>query len=51
MELIQNADDAGASEVSLMLDMQSYPTNSLFGKLCLFGKVLWLPKVKNMSSS
>ena len=31
MELIQNADDAGATEVSLMLDMHSYPTESLIG--------------------
>ena len=32
MELIQNADDAGATEVGLMLDMQCYPAESLIGK-------------------
>ena len=32
MELIQNADDAGATEVGLMLDMHTYPTESLIGR-------------------
>jgi sacsin len=29
-ELIQNADDAGASEVKFLLDNSHYPTNHLF---------------------
>lgn len=32
MELIQNADDAGATEVGLMLDMHTYPTERMVGK-------------------
>ena len=31
MELIQNADDAGATTVAFMLDCTSYPTGSLLG--------------------
>lgn len=31
LELIQNADDAGASCVSFLLDASSYPTDSLLG--------------------
>ena len=36
MELIQNADDAGATEVGLMLDMHTYPTESLIGNLQIY---------------
>ena len=35
MELVQNADDAGASEVALMLDFESYPTDKLLGEQLL----------------
>jgi hypothetical protein len=31
MELLQNADDAGASRVCLMLDAASHPTDSVLG--------------------
>jgi len=31
MELLQNADDAGASRVCLMLDSAQHPTNSVLG--------------------
>jgi hypothetical protein len=33
MELIQNADDAGATEVALMLDNQTYGSESIIGHL------------------
>lgn len=32
MELIQNADDAGASQVAFMLDNETYPSKSIFGE-------------------
>ncbi len=32
MELVQNADDAGATTVAFMLDQTNYPTNSLLGR-------------------
>jgi hypothetical protein len=32
LELVQNADDAGASEVAFMLDGRSYPADSVLGK-------------------
>jgi sacsin len=32
MELIQNADDAGATQVSFLLDRQTYPANSVLGE-------------------
>ena len=32
LELVQNADDAGASEVAIMLDGRSYPTDSVLGR-------------------
>jgi len=35
LELVQNADDAGASEVAFMLDGRSYPTDSVLGAPCL----------------
>lgn len=35
MELIQNADDAGATQVGLMLDMHTYPAESLIGEQSL----------------
>ena len=41
MELIQNADDAGASEVGLMLDMHNYPAESIVGKP--LGSNLFIP--------
>ena len=31
MELLQNADDAGATEVAFLLDEESYPTSSILG--------------------
>ena len=31
LELVQNADDAGASEISFLLDTQTYPSNSVLG--------------------
>lgn len=31
MELLQNADDAGATEMSFLLDCVQYPTNSIYG--------------------
>lgn len=31
LELAQNADDAGASEIRFLLDTASYPTNSVLG--------------------
>ncbi len=37
MELLQNADDAGASEVSFLLDNQQYGTNSVLGALPTHG--------------
>lgn len=40
MELIQNADDAGATNVAFMLDLTSYPTNSLLGETCGEGGLL-----------
>ena len=33
MELIQNADDAGATEVALMMDQETYGSESIIG-LC-----------------
>jgi hypothetical protein len=33
MELLQNADDAGASEVAFLLDNQQYGTSSVLGAL------------------
>ncbi len=35
MELLQNADDAGASEVAFMLDNHQYGTNSVLGDALL----------------
>ena len=32
MELLQNADDAGASEVAFLLDEESYGTSSILGE-------------------
>ncbi len=32
MELLQNADDAGATEVAFLLDEESYPTSSILGE-------------------
>ena len=32
MELIQNADDAGARHVALLLDETTYPANSIIGE-------------------
>ncbi len=32
LELVQNADDAGASEISFLLDTQTYASNSVLGK-------------------
>lgn len=38
MELLQNADDAGATQVALMLDLEQYPTDSILGQhLSLLG--------------
>lgn len=31
MELLQNADDAGATRVAFCLDEAQYPTNSILG--------------------
>ena len=31
LELVQNADDAGASEISFLLDTQTYASNSVLG--------------------
>ena len=38
MELVQNADDAGASEVAFMLDGRSYATDSVIGVPFLLSK-------------
>ena len=32
LELVQNADDAGATEVAFMLDGRSYPADSVLGE-------------------
>ena len=32
LELVQNADDAGASEISFLLDSKTYASNSVLGK-------------------
>ncbi len=45
MELLQNADDAGASEVAFMLDNHQYGTNSVLGD------ALSLPTLQAWSSS
>ena len=33
LELVQNADDAGASEISFLLDSQTYASNSVLGAI------------------
>ena len=55
MELLQNADDAGATQVAFLLDEESYGTSSILGELLpslffLFVHVScidhWLPAAK-----
>lgn len=48
MELVQNADDAGASEVAFLLDRRTHPANSILGStpvlLCSLNWVIFTPR-------
>ena len=42
MELLQNADDAGATEVAFLLDEESYPTSSILGGSMKLACMSWV---------